>query len=78
MPRFFFHVHDDFVAPDEDGQVCANAEAAREIAIKSARELICERIRQGQLFLRHYIAVTDEDGGEQFRVLFQDAVEIEG
>ena len=77
MPRFFFHVHDDIVTRDEDGQVCANQEAAREIAIKSARELICERVRSGQLFLRHYIVVTDENGGEQFRLLFQDAVEID-
>ena len=77
MPRFFFDVHDDIVTQDENGQVCANPEAAREVAIKSARELICERVRNGQLFLRHYIAVTDETGLEQFRVLFEDAVEIE-
>lgn len=40
MPRFFFHVFDDAVSIDEDGQLAEDLEGARAIALNGARELL--------------------------------------
>lgn len=77
MPRFFFHLYDDIVARDEEGQELPDEEAARSKAFVSAREMVCAEVLQGHLNLRHRIEVEDESGMLLASVHFRDAVEIE-
>jgi hypothetical protein len=76
VPRFFFHIFDDTVSMDEEGQDAADASAARAIAMRGARELACEQIRNGYLNLDHYILVSDQDGREVARVRFRGAFAV--
>lgn len=77
VPRFFFHVFDDQISMDEEGQIAPDLAAAQGIALASARELVCEQIRQGYLNLDNYIVVADADGVELSRVIFRAAFLIE-
>ena len=44
MPRFFFHLYDDIVSLDPEGKEFPTLEAARQHAIKAARELACSEV----------------------------------
>ena len=77
MPRFYFHVFDDVVSTDEEGQVADDLEAARTIAMKSARELVCEQVRRGYLDLDNYIVVANQSAQELFRVVFREAFVVQ-
>ena len=76
MPRFFFHVFDDSVAMDEEGEVADDLQAALRIALNGARELICEQVRRGYLNLEDYIVVADQRGQEISRVRFGEALVV--
>ena len=76
MPRFFFHVHDDMVALDDEGQELPSAEAAREQAVRCARQLACHEVLEGHLGLTHRIEVEDSEGGPVATVEFKDVVAI--
>ena len=77
MPRFFFHVFDDIVSMDEQGQSVDNLEAAHAIALDSARELVCEQVKRGYLNLENYIVIADPSGQELARVDFRSALAVE-
>jgi hypothetical protein len=77
MPRFFFTVHDDLEALDDEGLEFAGVEAARVEAIKSARALVCESVSiNGRIVLDHSIEVTDEQGVTVSTIRFGDVVNI--
>ena len=76
MPRFYFHLHNDVEARDEEGRELADAYAAHEAAVLEARTMAAESVRQGHLDLSHTIEVTDESGARLFRVPFGDVVQI--
>ena len=78
MPRFFFHVHDDFEAKDEEGLELPDAKAARDGAIRSARALMCDALMAGRLVLRHRIDIADAQHTVIDTVHFGDVVQIEG
>lgn len=78
MPGFFFHVYDDGVALDEEGRDLRDVETATREAIKGARELMCEQLRNGRLFLGHRIEFEDEDGNRVAAIPFRELVRIEG
>ena len=77
MPRYFFHIYDDIVMKDDEGLELADAEAARDQALKGAREMMCEQMRQGRLSLHHRIEIEDEAGAIVLRLGFGEAVTIE-
>lgn len=76
--RFFFH-HDDGRSwiIDEEGKELPGGDTARQVAVMTARSLVCDDALQGRISLRQMIRVTDETGEEQFRVPFSEVVEIE-
>lgn len=76
MPRFYFHLYDDTVVLDEEGQELPDADTAAAWAKRSARELLCEGLRAGSLDLRHRIEVKDEAGETVHLLMFRDAVSI--
>lgn len=77
MPRYFFDLHNDVSARDEEGQELPDLATARAQAIGAARELMSEDIRQGRLQLGHSIEIRDADGRQALTVRFTDAVTIE-
>ena len=77
MPRFYFHLHNDIEAPDEEGLELPDLEAARSEAIRTGRELVAEAVRNGQVNLSHWIEIQDESGAQVLAVSFGDTVKIE-
>ena len=77
MPRYYFHLHNGATSRDEEGRELADLAAAREEAIKAARDLMGEDIRAGLLRLGQRIEILDEDGAEVLVVPFAEAVMIE-
>jgi hypothetical protein len=76
MPRYFFHIFNDETTMDEEGQELPNLKAARERAIKDARHLMTDSLRDGRIELSHHIAVQDDKGRLLADVKFGDAVAI--
>jgi hypothetical protein len=78
MPRFYFHVHDDIEALDEEGLELPHAKAAIDGAVHAARELAAEEVRHGELHLDHRVEVVDENGAVISTITFRDCVIVEG
>ncbi|HET7086688.1 MAG TPA: hypothetical protein VFI23_18115 [Rhizomicrobium sp.] len=63
MPRYFFHIREGSVFyRDEEGQELADAEAAREEAINTAREILSEKLLHGGSLNHRTIEIADETG----------------
>lgn len=77
MPRFYFHLHDDVIALDDEGRELADVAEARAAAVAGAREIIADQVREGRLNLRHRIVVEDENCQQVLTVPFRAVVEIE-
>ena len=75
--RYFFHVHDDLTAIDEEGADLPDPAAAKYYALAAARELICDEIRSGRVNLDHMIKIEDENGVHVGTIRFSDAVQIQ-
>lgn len=78
MARFYFNVRNDLVVDDEEGVELDDLHAARELAIESARVLVCESVKLGHLNLDHYIEVLDEERQPVLTLTFRDAFRISG
>ena len=79
MPRFFFHLHNDIDAFDEEGVELPSIEAARAMARHSVQFAAAESIKDhGHLVLRHRIDIADETGAIVETVRFGDVVTTEG
>jgi hypothetical protein len=78
MPRFYFHVHNDYDAEDQEGMELPDLTAARTFAVESARDLVCESVSKGHLNLDHRIDIADEDGTVLQSVTFREAFTITG
>ena len=79
MPRYYFHLHNDFTAIDDEGRELADLAAARRAAEEAAREMAGRSVQSdGRLNLAHYVEVTDESGRPVMRVRFGDAVAVAG
>ena len=67
MPRFYFHVHDDEDAIDEDGHEFATFEEALLDAVPNARALAADHVTKGRLNLSHGIVIADAAGADLSR-----------
>jgi hypothetical protein len=77
MPRFFFNLRNREEVPDPEGLILSDAGAARQEAVRAARDIMAEEVRHGRLPLLKQIEVTDENGQPIFAVPFREAIEIE-
>lgn len=78
VPRFYFHLHDDFDVRDEEGLQLMDAAAARAAGRLQARRLIGELVKeQGRIALHHSIRIEDENGKLVEVITFRDIVRIE-
>lgn len=78
MTRFFFDVHEcghEAVA-DEEGLELPDLAAAREQAIKGARDVMISEVAEGKLCLGCAIVIRDENGIVVMAVPFADALSI--
>jgi hypothetical protein len=78
MPRFYFHVFNDVVTTDDEGLDLPDLDAAREQALESARELVCDAVHKGHLNLDHRIEIEDEKGDRLLVLTFRDAFTVTG
>ena len=63
MPRYFFHVREGSVLHrDLEGQELPDAEAARQEAISSSREMLSEKLLHGGSLNNRNIEIADETG----------------
>lgn len=76
MPRFYFHLRNDIVADDHEGQELPDLAAARQVAIMTSRELAAESVRKGSLHLDHYIEIENEYKVIVAKVTFREAVTV--
>ena len=77
MPRYYFHLHNDVEAYDEEGLDLPDLDSATAEGVRAARDLVCESARQGRITLSHWIEIGDGQGARLASVTFGDAVRIE-
>lgn len=77
MPRYFLHLKDGETVRDEDGMILDGVEQARDEAVRSARDMMSDQVRQGRLSLRDRIEVEDEAGDIVLTVTFRESLELE-
>ena len=75
MPRYFFNVHDDVIAEDDEGVELPDLAAARTHALIGARGMIAEQVKHGYFMRSHVIKVVDEQRTAVFTLAFGDAVD---
>lgn len=76
MPRYHFHLHDRTgLTEDVLGRDLADLSAARERAIREARAIICDDVRNGYIDLSGTIEVRDGGGDVVLTLRFTEAVE---
>jgi hypothetical protein len=76
MPRFFFHLYGDAVALDPEGQELPDSGAAKDWAIRKAREHACAEVLEGHLGLNHRIEVTDANDAPVATIAFKQVVRL--
>jgi hypothetical protein len=78
MPRFYFHLHNDVDAKDEEGKEFADLAAARDAAMMHARQLAGETAKEtGRIVLSHRIDIEDEEETVLDTVHFGDVLKVE-
>ena len=70
MPRFYFHVRDGADIRDEVGTELPDINPARNQAVASSSEMICDLGRKFRLAEVWQMSVTDENGRELFELSF--------
>lgn len=76
MARYFFHLHNDITAIDEEGSHWPDDHAAMDHAVHCARELAGASVREGHLGLNHHIDVLSEEGRTIGTISFGSVVKI--
>jgi hypothetical protein len=79
MPLFYFHIRDRTAfIEDAEGYELPDMEAARHLAVKSARSMMAEDLRGGELNLASSIQVEDHTHSPLLTLIFAEAVTITG
>jgi len=77
MPRFYFHLIDDYDAPDDNGVELPDLRAARQHAKHLVLFTASETVKSdGKLVLEHRIDIEDAAGNVLDTVRFMDVVAI--
>ena len=77
MPRYYFHLYNDEIACDEEGQVLRNDALALQEGARNARAMAAESVCNGHLVLDHRIEVMREDGRKVGTIHFRDVVKVQ-
>ncbi|MBO0143315.1 hypothetical protein D3C87_1320790 [compost metagenome] len=77
MPRYYFHIRDgDKIAHDPEGADFVDLASAEAEAVKSARELLSQRVFDGELVDGQAFELTDENGSIAAVVKFKDVLRL--
>lgn len=77
MPHYFFDLHNDIDAEDEEGKDLPDLQAAIYHALCDARTMIGASVKDtGRIDLRHHIDVRD-GSGIVYVMHFEDAVTVQ-
>jgi hypothetical protein len=78
MPTFFFHIRGGGIeAEDFIGMDLPSIEAARDEAVRAARDIMMDEIQAGRLSLKRRIDVEDQDQRPVFSLPFGEAIILE-
>ena len=79
MSRFYFHVSNGSgFTEDREGEELADADEARAVATRAAREIMAADVRDGELDLTSLIRVEDQAGVLLFQLEFEHAIKVTG
>ena len=77
MPRFYLHVcNGNGFIEDEEGTELRDQGAARDEAIRGARDIMAGEVQRGELDLGSFIEVEDENHLWLFTITFADALDL--
>ena len=77
MPRYYFHLYNSIETRDDQGRSLADDDAARDVAIQEARQMMGESmVQKGEIDLSHWIEVGNAMEEPLMVVMFRDAVLI--
>lgn len=76
MAHYYFNIYNDEVTLDPEGAEFPDDDAAMANALREARVLAAESVRQGHLVRGHRIEVVDEQHFPVGAVRFDEAVRI--
>lgn len=77
MPQYFFDLHDDIDAIDQEGRVLSDLEAAKVHTLGEVREMIRASVAEtGRIDLGHHIDIRDDSGAVVYVMHFGEAVTI--
>lgn len=75
MPRFYFHiVSGDTVIEDPDGSELPDLDTARAEALQSARHLLADKVRNGEIVDGQRFEIRNGTGDLLATVAFRDAI----
>jgi hypothetical protein len=75
VPRFYFHIVDgETTIMDPDGSELPDLAAARDEALQSARHLLADKIRAGEVLDGQKFEIRDGEGRLLATVPFRDAI----
>lgn len=77
MPRFYFHIVDGAtVIEDPDGSDLPDLESALAEALQSARHLLADKVRAGDIVDGQRFEIRDEAGALLATLPFRDAIRL--
>ncbi|MDB5552412.1 MAG: hypothetical protein JWL86_2396 [Rhizobium sp.] len=77
MPRYFFHIRTaDELILDPDGSDLPDLDAARCEAVQSARDLVANLLREGQILDGQAFEISDEADNVLERVTFRSVIRL--
>jgi hypothetical protein len=77
MPRYYFNLYNDMDTVDEEGAELQDLGAAKDMAIRGARELMGDHVRHGRsLTLSHRVEITDSQGTVLAIIPFRELITI--
>ena len=78
MPRYYFDLHNDVNAIDDEGRELPDLEAVKADVLEEVRAMIKASIDEtGRIDLRHHIDVRDENDAVVYVMHFEDAVTVQ-
>jgi hypothetical protein len=77
VPRFYFHLRDgDDLIEDQEGILLPDMDAVREEAFASAREILAERLKAGELLDGQRFEIVDDCGVLQATIPLRDVLKL--
>jgi Tfp pilus assembly ATPase PilU len=79
MSIFYLNLHENGVLfQDEEGSDLGNLDEAFDLALRSARDVMCGEMTAGRLCLSSHIDITDGTGTVLATLPFREAVTVAG